>query len=256
MKTRKAAVAALISTYKDNYNSEPIQADTQKARKAIALEMLKGGMQVTAMGLNVMIGGNDARRWMTEVRFELIPCGIVESSIGWNGSIRIITSSVDRRPPTMNKPHYRKPQAVRELERMALDHFRRDHPNFPEYAIPPQSYRDNTANGLTKCIVDYIRHNGGQAERVATIGMPEQRGGRIVWRKSNTTKGSVDISATIAGRSVKIEVKIGLDHQSEAQRRYQASIERAGGLYFVAKDFTTFVEWYSEKFNRDCYGKS
>ena len=68
MKTRKAAVAALISTYKDNYNSEPIQADTQKARKAIALEMLKGGMQVTAMGLNVMIGGNDARRWMTEVR--------------------------------------------------------------------------------------------------------------------------------------------------------------------------------------------
>ena len=60
MKTRKAAVAALISTYKDNYNSEPIQADTQKARKAIALEMLKGGMQVTAMGLNVMIGGNDA----------------------------------------------------------------------------------------------------------------------------------------------------------------------------------------------------
>ena len=82
----------------------------------------------------------------------------------------------------MNKPHYRKPQAVRELERMALDHFRRDHPNFPEYAIPPQSYRDNTANGLTKCIVDYIRYNGGQAERVATIGMPEQRGGRIVWR--------------------------------------------------------------------------
>ena len=156
----------------------------------------------------------------------------------------------------MNKPHYRKPPAVRELERMALDHFRRDHPNFPEYAIPPQSYRDNTANGLTKCIVDYIRYNGGQAERVATIGMPEERGGRIVWRKSNTTKGSADISATIAGRSVKIEVKIGLDHQSEAQRRYQASIERAGGLYFVAKDFTTFVEWYSEKFNRDCYGKS
>ena len=63
----------------------------------------------------------------------------------------------------MNKPHYRKPQAVRELERMALDHFRRDHPNFPEYAIPPQSYRDNTANGLTKCIVDYIRYNGGPA---------------------------------------------------------------------------------------------
>ena len=150
----------------------------------------------------------------------------------------------------MNKPHYRKPQAVRELERMALDHFRRDHPNFPEYAIPPQSYRDNTANGLTKCIVDYIRYNGGQAERINTTGMPEQRGGQIVWRKSNATKGSADISATIAGLSVNIEVKIGHDHQSRAQRRHQATVERAGGLYFIAKDFTSFIEWYSKTFNR------
>ena len=143
----------------------------------------------------------------------------------------------------MNKPHYRNPQAVRELERMALDHFRRDHPNFPEYAIPPQPYRDNTANGLTKCIVDYVRYNGGQAERINTTGMPEQRGGQIVWHKSNATKGSADISATI-------EVKIGLDRQSEAQRRYQATVERAGGLYFIAKDITSFIEWYSKTFNR------
>ena len=35
---------------------------------AIALDMLKNGMQATAMGLNVMIGTNDARRWITEVR--------------------------------------------------------------------------------------------------------------------------------------------------------------------------------------------
>ena len=157
----------------------------------------------------------------------------------------------------MNKPRYQKPQAVKDLERQALDHFRREHPDFPEYAIPSQFYRDDTANGLTKCIVDYIRYNGGQAERINTTGMPEQRGGQIVWRKSNATKGSADISATIAGRSVKIEVKIGLDHQSEAQRRYQASIERAGGLYFVAKDFTTFVEWYGETFpNEMTYGDS
>lgn len=68
MKKRKAAVAAPISTYKDRHNSTLIQADTQKVRKAIVLEMLKEGMQATAMGLNVMLGANDARRWMTEVR--------------------------------------------------------------------------------------------------------------------------------------------------------------------------------------------
>ncbi len=148
----------------------------------------------------------------------------------------------------MNKSRYRKPQAVKDLERLAHDRFRTEHPNFPEYAIPPQSYRDDTANGLTRCVVDFVRSHGGQAERINTTGVPEQRGGRIVWRKSNTTKGSADVSATITGRSVKIEIKVGADRQSEAQRRYQAAVERAGGLYFIAKDFTSFVEWYGETF--------
>ena len=45
---------------------------------------------------------------------------------------------------------------------------------------------------------------------------------------------------------MKIEVKIGKDRQSEAQRQYQAAIEQAGGLYYIARDFTTFVAWYHE----------
>lgn len=148
----------------------------------------------------------------------------------------------------LTSTRYRKPQSVKDLERLAHDRFRTEHPNFPEYAIPSQSYRDDTANGLTRCVVDFIRYNGGQAERINTTGVPEQRGGRIVWRKSNTTKGSADISATITGRSVKIEIKIGADRQSEAQKRYQTAVERAGGLYFIARDFTSFVEWYGETF--------
>ncbi len=150
----------------------------------------------------------------------------------------------------MNKSRYQKPQAVKDLERLAHDHFRTKYPNFPEYAIVPQSYRDDTANGLTRCIVDFIRFQGGQAERINTTGVPEQRGGRIVWRRTNSTKGSADISATIGGRSVKVEVKIGADRQSEAQRRYKTAIEQAGGLYFIAKDFTSFVEWYDVNFKR------
>ncbi len=76
----------------------------------------------------------------------------------------------------MNKLRYQKPQAVKKLERLALEHFRREHPNFPEYAIAPQSYRDDTANGLTRCVVDFIRYNGGQAERINTTGMPRTAG--------------------------------------------------------------------------------
>lgn len=72
--------------------------------------------------------------------------------------------------------------------------------------------------------------------------------GSIEWRPSGSTKGSADISATIGGRSVKIEVKIGKDRQSEAQRRYQAAIEQAGGLYYIARDFTEFHSWYQRTF--------
>ena len=81
-KNKKAAVAAPVIVYKDTYNSERIQADTQKARKAIALEMLKGGMQTTAMGLNVMIGGNDARRWITELRRRVVGYRVVTHPLG------------------------------------------------------------------------------------------------------------------------------------------------------------------------------
>ena len=164
--------------------------------------------------------------------------------------VRNVIFSAGRRTPVMNKPRYQKPQAVKDLDRLALEYFRRNHPDFPEAAIPPQSYRDDTANSLTRCIVAFIRFHGGQAERINTTGMPQQRGRRIVWRKSNTTKGSADISATIAGRSVKIEIKIGADRQSEAQKCYQAAIEQAGGFYFIAKDFTRFVEWYDANFKR------
>ena len=73
--------------------------------------------------------------------------------------------------------------------------------------------------------------------------------GSIEWVKGTGTNGSADIAATIAGRSVKIEVKIGKDRQSEHQKKYQQDVERAGGIYYIAKDFTSFVKWYNHKFN-------
>jgi hypothetical protein len=72
----------------------------------------------------------------------------------------------------------------------------------------------------------------------------------VTWTKGTSTAGSADISATIKGRSVKIEVKIK-DRQSEAQKRYQEHIEKAGGIYKIFRDFDSFVEWY-EKFIELC----
>lgn len=130
------------------------------------------------------------------------------------------------------------------------------HPNIPAAYIPLNNYTDKTANGLTRCIVDFIRANGGQAERINTTGMPIIRQlpsgcTETTWRKGNTTKGSADISAIICGKSVKIEVKIGHDRQSDAQRRYQQAVENAGGLYFIAKNFEEFLTWYNNNFKNN-----
>lgn len=132
------------------------------------------------------------------------------------------------------------------------------HPTVPAAHIPLNTYTDKTANGLTRCIVDFIRSNGGQAERINTTGMPIIRqlpSGRTetTWRKGNTTKGSADISAIIDGKSVKIEVKIGPDRQSEAQKKYQKAVEAAGGMYFIAKSFDDFLTFYNNNFKNINY---
>jgi hypothetical protein len=68
--------------------------------------------------------------------------------------------------------------------------------------------------------------------------------GSMTWGKSTATKGSADISATILGRSVKIEVKIGRDRQSDDQKIYQEAIERSGGHYWIVKNFDDFYKKY------------
>lgn len=156
--------------------------------------------------------------------------------------------SIMSKPPARErkprKPAYKKPDAVKRLEQ-----------------VTGRKHRDDTANGLTRCITDYIKYKGGQAERVNTMGVPldtrrevtdimghRRTIGSLQWRPSGSTVGSADISATIGGRSVKIEIKVGRDRQSEAQRQYQRQVEQAGGLYYIARNFTDFLYWYHEKF--------
>ena len=133
------------------------------------------------------------------------------------------------------------------------------YPNVPKYALSAPKYEDKTANGLTKCIIEFLQLSNHQAERINTMGRPIDNRkqvtdvigrtktiGSMTWGKSTATKGSADISATIQGRSVKIEVKIGADRQSEDQKVYQANIEKSGGKYWIAKNFDDFIKKYDE----------
>lgn len=99
-------------------------------------------------------------------------------------------------------------------------------------------------NKLTKEIIDYIILNKGHAERVNNIS--RQVKGR--WVKSAMMRGTADIHAIIKGKPVMIEVKVGKDRQSIYQKIYQKSVENSKGIYYIAKDFDSFYEWYNNNF--------
>jgi len=160
---------------------------------------------------------------------------------------------------TKTSPHFKKSPALKELERLSLEAKRKRYPNNP-YLVG-DTYEDKTANGLTKAIIAFIRLKGGQAERINSTGRPIDRTktftdvigrsrtiGRVEWIPGTGTNGSADISAVIASRAVKIEVKIGNDRQSAAQRNYQKQVVSAFGIYYLARNFESFVAWYEQMF--------
>lgn len=149
--------------------------------------------------------------------------------------------------------------AKQRLLNALYNHLRAKHPTWEDKMVRNITFytkTDTTANGLTSCIIDFLTWEGWQAERINTQGQAREKWtidphtGRklkpvgVTWTPTTGTRGSADISATIAGRSVKIEVKIGADRMSAAQVAYCESIARAGGAYIVARDFEGFLGWY------------
>ena len=133
------------------------------------------------------------------------------------------------------------------------------YPSMPPDYIPLYKYTDKTANGLTRAICDFLNLSGCQAERISSTGrmldntkivsdvMGIKRSiGSTKYIKGTGTNGTADISSTIMGYSVKIEVKIGKDRQSADQKKYQEQIELAFGQYWIAKTFDDFYEQYED----------
>lgn len=148
--------------------------------------------------------------------------------------------------------------SIKILIELARSHAKSRLPNVPDYALPNPKYSDSTANGLTTCVIDFLNFSGQQAERISNMGryidqtktVTSHIGqtkviGSGTWIPGSGTKGTADISATINGRSVKIEIKLK-DKQSEVQLKYQQSIERAGGVYIIVHSFDEFINWYNK----------
>jgi hypothetical protein len=117
----------------------------------------------------------------------------------------------------------------------------------------PKMPKTDTSNGLTNFIVNSVNWLGGNATRVSSAGRlidaPEkQASGTILTVKkfipSTTRKGTADVTATVKGKSVKWEIKVGKDRPSAAQIEEQQREINAGGFYFFVHTPDEFWQQY------------
>ena len=77
----------------------------------------------------------------------------------------------------------------------------------------------------------FIAEIGGVSAKVDTPGLVYTKDGRPF---KLGTKGTLDIAATVKGRAVWIDAKIGRDKLKGKQPKFVAAQERAGGIAFAA----------------------
>jgi len=137
----------------------------------------------------------------------------------------------------------------------------KDKPDFPTKYIPPYKHSDNSTNGLTHCIIDFLNFNNHFAERISSSGryiagttIKGENGtfttkGKYI--KSTSRNGTSDIAAKIKlpnhkfAIPVSIEIKFGRDRQSKVQKDYENDINSVGGVYIIVRNFDDFIEWYN-----------
>jgi len=147
-------------------------------------------------------------------------------------------------------------KALDILKNLKIEEHKKKFPSIPEYAIPKPKYSDTTANGLTKCIIDFVNMKGYLAERTNTMGRvidgrktytdaigQTKTIGSMKYIPSTGMVGSSDIKVYINGKIIAVEVKMK-DKQSDAQKQYQLRIEQAGGQYWIVRNFEEFYNNY------------
>lgn len=118
-----------------------------------------------------------------------------------------------------------------------------------------------TTNNITKGIINYLASRGHFAFRVNNTGVWDEQ--KQLFRKTGS-EGVADIIGCINsihrmpgvnflyGQFIAIEVKnkATRDRMSAAQKEFRDCTESALGIYFVAKGYEEFVQWFES-----IYGK-
>lgn len=117
--------------------------------------------------------------------------------------------------------------------------------------------KQSSTNRLTDFIIKAFQAlPNGDAFRVNTQGTFDPVKKR--YRYSNATKGFSDIQAVYKGKALYIEVKNEKtkDRLSEHQKLFKERVEKAGAIYYIARNQDDFLNWFNtelKKQNPFCY---
>lgn len=158
----------------------------------------------------------------------------------------------------LNLPPLRKPRKVKPkptlMPQWCKDRYNQAHEadfkaKYPQaYAsgnyFTPVIPKIRTSNGLTLAIINYLLWCKHNADRTGTQGRMIKVKGEFKRITSANRKGTSDISATIFGRSVKLEIKIHPDKPSPEQLKEQIRERSAQGCYEFIYSIEDFFLWY------------
>ncbi len=142
-------------------------------------------------------------------------------------------------------------------------------PRANEYFDFKRKSKDQSpTNALTEQVMEYIQASGGAARRVNVQGryvegetyidaLGRTRLTKGSWIPSGMLPGFEDVDAIkmcrnpnpyalrqFIGVKVAVEIKRGKDQHREAQKKRQAEVEAAGGVYILARELEQFkLEW-------------
>jgi hypothetical protein len=167
----------------------------------------------------------------------------------------INTKTTNKTTGMKNEPLFKK--RYREIH---LEWFKNKFPKaYKDHGVPIiEIPNTKTSNGLQKYIIKFITYHGYRATRVNVQGRlidksERQESGITLsvkkWTSSTTRRGTADVSATIKGRSVMLEVKIGNDKPSKYQLEEQQRERMAGGIYEFIKTPEDFLQLFDKIIN-------
>lgn len=119
------------------------------------------------------------------------------------------------------------------------------------WAAAKKGKKKSSTNALTDFIINSFQALPyGDAFRVNTQGTFDPRKKRYIY--SNSTKGFSDVQALYKGIAIYIEVKneATKDRLSENQKKFRYRVNKAGALYFIAKNQDQFFKWFEAELSK------